>query len=140
MNGVGLTPQLTPYPRRHGADAAMLGRIGEALTWLDDAGGADPTDVLTHVIIHRARSRLALAGGDLDEADRLAAAATRLLEDAEAALDQAEQYILWSDVHRARGDTAEAHEALEAARSLFEAKGATAAVWRVDILRGVVIP
>ena len=112
----------------------VLGQADEAQPWLMDALGADPSDVITHVIAHRAAARMAHARGDIGEAEREALEASRLIEGAETSLDQVEVLIVWSEVHLAKGAIGEAREALTRARGLMVHKGADAVVFRIDRL------
>jgi hypothetical protein len=57
--------------------------------------------VLTHVIVQRCAARIALARGDVNEAERAASDASHLLEGAEAPLEETELLIVWSELHTA---------------------------------------
>ena len=127
------------YSRRTAAavlaeSLTLLDRIDEAEAYLAYARAADPTDLQTHVMVQRAEARMALARGDIAEAERSATEASRLLEGAEAPLEQAQVLIVWSEVHTAKGSTDEARDALTRARSLMIHKGAEAAVRHIDTL------
>jgi ATP/maltotriose-dependent transcriptional regulator MalT len=112
----------------------LLDRLDEAEAHLAYAREADPTDLQTHVMVQRAAARMALARGDIAEAERSTTEASRLLEGAEAPLEQAQVLIVWSEVHTATGATDRARDALTRARRLMIHKGAEAAVRHIDTL------
>ena len=63
---------------------------------------------------------------------RKATEASRLLDGAEAPLDETEVLIAWSEVYAASGATDAARAALLRARGLMALKGAEAVVRRID--------
>jgi tetratricopeptide (TPR) repeat protein len=111
---------------------AMLGQRPEAEALLDDAAAADPSDLITHVLVDRARAWLALQQGELEAAESHAASAMARLERAEAPLDVAQTLVLQGAVAAARGDHPAARAALTTAREVMEAKEAHAAVRSID--------
>ena len=112
----------------------LLDRLDEAEAHLAYAREADPSDLLTHVSVQRTAARMALARGDIAEAERSATEASRLLEGAEAPLEQAQVLIVWSEVYTAMGAPDRARDALTRARTLMVHKGADAVVRRIDTL------
>ena len=134
LQGLGNEDALRTAQAVAGEAAALLGHVGDAERLLSEAAQAYADDVVTHVTIHRARSRLALLRGDVSSARRETELALKSLADVQSPLDEAETLIAWSEVHRAGGATDQAREALLKARALMERKGATAVVRRIDRL------
>jgi len=134
FQGMGNEEVLRTSQAMAGEAAALLGHVGDAKRLLSEAALAYADDVVTHATIHRARSRLALLGGDVSSARRETELALKSLADVQSPLDETETLISWSEVHRAGGASDQAREALLKARALMERKGATAVVRRIDRL------
>jgi hypothetical protein len=114
----------------------QLGRDDEAWKMTDkaeEAGAAD--DVITQMLIRQVRAKLLARGGEHEEAERLVREAVAWGEPTDALEHKAHSYCDLAIVLAAAGKRAEAFDAIAAARPLYEAKGHTAGLARVEELR-----
>jgi tetratricopeptide (TPR) repeat protein len=121
----------------HGAEALYrLGRDGEAWQLTDkaeEAGASD--DVITQMLIRQVRAKLLARRGELAEAERLAREAVVWGNPTDALEYKAAAYRDLAIVLVAAGKLEEALAALDEARPLYEQKGHTVGVARVDEMR-----
>ncbi len=113
-----------------------LGRDEEAwgLTERAEAAGA-PSDVITQMLILQVRGKILARRGDLEEAERLARKAVALGDPTDSLEVKANSKCDLAIVLVAAGKQDEALDALAEAQALFEEKGHTAGVARVEELR-----
>ena len=107
-------------------------RDNEVEGLLEMARAADATDIMTQAGWREVAALLASRRGQHDEADRLAREAVTVLAETQAPLDRADAAIVLGYVLRSAGRGEDARDAFLAARSFFEAKGATAFARRVE--------
>lgn len=105
-----------------------LGRDDQALTATVDSERLGGQDLKTAIAWRAARAEVLARGGDLAEADALAATAVAMAERTDALVDHADACAAQAAVRRAAGDAAGAAAATERARALYEQKGASALV------------
>jgi class 3 adenylate cyclase/tetratricopeptide (TPR) repeat protein len=121
----------------HGAEAFYrLGRDDEA--WqltekAEEAGAAD--DVMTQMQIRQVRGKLLARRGELDDAERLAREAVALGEPTDALEAKANSLRDLAVVLAAAGKRDEALPALAEAQALYQEKGHTVGVARIEELR-----
>jgi class 3 adenylate cyclase len=121
----------------HAAEAAYrLGRDDEA--WrltetAEEAGAAD--DVMTQLLIREVRAKLLARRGDIAAAEALAREAVALVEPTDSLEHKATSRCDLAVVLIAAGRRDEAVAALGEARALYEEKGHTVGVARIDALR-----
>ncbi|MGH2976992.1 MAG: adenylate/guanylate cyclase domain-containing protein [Gaiellaceae bacterium] len=119
------------------AEAAYrLGRDDEA--WrltekAEEAGAAD--DVITQLLILQVRAKLLARRGKLDAAVQMARDAVALVDPTDSIEQKADSHYDLAVVLIAAGRRNEALAALEEARALYEGKGHTVGVARVDEMR-----
>ena len=103
---------------------ASRGEIEAALRAIDLAEQlGDPEDHLTHSMTYVARSRLALASGDLDAAERGARTAVERASRMDSPVARGNAELELGRVLHAQGNTREAREHARTALELFTAKG-----------------
>ena len=103
---------------------ASLGETEAALRAIDLAEQlGDPEDHLTHSMTYLARSRLALASGDLDAAERGARTAVERASRMDSPVARGDAELELGRVLHAQGNTREAREHARTALELFTAKG-----------------
>jgi class 3 adenylate cyclase/tetratricopeptide (TPR) repeat protein len=113
-----------------------LGRDDEAWQLTDraeQAGAAD--DVITQMLIRQVRAKILTRRGELTEAEQLARAAVELGRPTDASEHKAQSLCTLAVVLKAAERREEALAALAGAHVLFEAKGHTVGVARVEELR-----
>jgi class 3 adenylate cyclase len=118
----------------------LLGRDDEAWRMTetaDEAGASD--DVITQMQIRQVRAKLLTRRGDHAEAERLAREAVAMGEPTDALPAKAYSYCDLGVVLGGAGKRDEALAALDEARLLFEEKGHTVGVGRVQELRSEVV-
>jgi tetratricopeptide (TPR) repeat protein len=125
----------------HAAEALYrLGRDAEA--WqltrkAEEAGAAD--DVITQMLIRQVRAKLLARRGELEEAEGLAREALELGRPTDAPEVKANSLRDLAIVLSAAEKRDEALEALDEARALYEEKGHTVGVARVEALRAELV-
>ena len=117
-----------------------LGRDDEA--WelterAEEAGARD--DVITQMLIRQVRAKILARRGELEDAERLAREAVALSEPTDALEAKANSYRDLATVLGAAGKGDAALVALARAKALFEEKGHTAGVARVEQLRSELV-
>ena len=121
----------------HTAEALYrLGRDDEAWQLTDkaeEAGAAD--DVITQMLIRQVRAKLLARRGELDEAERLGREAVAWGEPTDALEYKANSLRDLAIVLSAAGKAKEAIAALDQAHPLYEEKGHTVGIARVEELR-----
>jgi tetratricopeptide (TPR) repeat protein len=119
-----------------GAEALhQLGRDDEAWQLTEKAAEAGaPDDVITQMLIRQVRAKILVRRGEHAEAQRLAREAVAWGEPTDALEVKANSYRDLAIVLAAADGRDEALEALDAARSLYEQKGHTAGVARIEEL------
>ena len=126
----------------HGAEALYrLGRDEEAWQLTDkaeEAGAAD--DVITQMLILQVRAKLLARRGEHAEAERLARSAVEWVEPTDALEYKANALRDLAIVLSAAGKSDEAIAALKQAQPLYEEKGHTVGVARVEALRAELAP
>jgi class 3 adenylate cyclase/tetratricopeptide (TPR) repeat protein len=113
-----------------------LGRDDQAwkLTETAERAGA-PDDVITQMLIRQVRAKLLVRRGELAEAERLALGAVELGRPTDALEHKAAALRDLATVLIAAGNRDEALAALVEARDLYDQKGHTVGVARVDAMR-----
>ena len=125
----------------HAAEALyLLGRDEEAweLTERAERAGARD-DVITQMLIRQVRAKILARRGELEDAERLAREAVALSEPTDALEAKARAYCDLATVLGAAGKGDAARVALARAKALFEEKGHTAGVARVEQLRSELV-
>jgi class 3 adenylate cyclase/tetratricopeptide (TPR) repeat protein len=121
----------------HAAEALYrLGQDDEALRLTQTAGEATShDDVITQMLIRQVRAKILARRGELEEAERLACEAIALGEPTDSLEVKADAYHDHALVLAAATRHDEALTALAGARSLYEQKGHSVGVARIDRLR-----
>ena len=125
----------------HAAEALYrLGRDEEAwgLTERAEAAGA-PSDVITQMLIRQVRGKILARRGRVEEAERLAREAVALGDPTDSLEVKANSKRDLAIVLVAAGKQDEALDALDEAQALFEEKGHSAGVARVEELRSELV-
>ena len=125
----------------HGAEALYrLGRDEEAwgLTETADEAGA-AGDVITQMLILQVRAKILARRGEHAEAERLAREAVAWAEPTDALDHKASAYRDLAIVLGAAGKRDESLDALAKARELYELKGHTAGVARIEEMRAELV-
>ena len=117
-----------------------LGRDDEAWQLTETAAEAGaPDDVITQMLILQARAKILARRGEYPEAERLAREAVAWGEPTDSLETKANSYRDLAIVLAAAGRLSEALEALDRAQALYEAKGHTVGVARIEELRAEVV-
>jgi class 3 adenylate cyclase/tetratricopeptide (TPR) repeat protein len=121
----------------HAAEALYrLGQDDEALRLTQTAAGATShDDVITQMLVRQVRAKVLARRGELEEAERLACEAIALAEPTDSLEVKADACHDHALILAAAGKRDEALAALAVARSLYEQKGHTVGVARIERLR-----
>jgi class 3 adenylate cyclase/tetratricopeptide (TPR) repeat protein len=125
----------------HAAEALyLLGRDDEAWQMTDTADeAAAPDDVITQMLILQVRAKILSRRGEAGEAERLARAAVTWGEPTDALTHKADSYRDLGIVLAAAGKRDEAVSAFDQAQALYEQKGHTVGVARVEKLHAELV-
>jgi class 3 adenylate cyclase/tetratricopeptide (TPR) repeat protein len=125
----------------HAAEALYrLGQDDDAWRLTETAAEATAVDdVISQMLIRQVRAKILARRGELEEAERLACEALALGEPTDSLEVKANSYCDLATVLVAAGKSDAALDALARARALFEEKGHTAGVARVDELRAELV-